>query len=101
MTQHGRDDVIHLLRDQVGRIALVEGREVQLIEVLAEGPTLVVQEAGGRSLQDNQHGEPGRSVPTTLSIPLLSEVGGGLHPVSRILLGEEVAHQLERLLERD
>ncbi|MFA5626807.1 MAG: hypothetical protein WCX90_00190 [Thiohalomonadaceae bacterium] len=63
----------------VGQPTIHNGASCHVIEVLAEGPTLVLQDDGcNTEIQDNRFGEPNRSVPRTYIVPLLE--GEELNP---------------------
>ena len=65
----------------IGQPVSHRGTACHVIEVLADGPTLVLQDAGRNTdLQDNRFGEPGRVVPRIYTIPLLDDSGNALHP---------------------
>ncbi|MDH5601844.1 MAG: hypothetical protein OEY78_11135 [Gammaproteobacteria bacterium] len=59
------------LRGMIGIKLYHNNRACQVIEVLEDGPSIVIQyfEDG---IQENQHGEAHRKVPETLCIPVLS-----------------------------
>lgn len=69
------------LRSLIGQPVSHRGAACHVIEVLADGPTLVLQDAGHHTeMQDNQYGEPGRHVPRIFTIPLLDDSGAAVHP---------------------
>lgn len=69
------------LRSLIGQPVSHRGAACHVIEVLVDGPTLVLQDAGPTTdMQDNQFGEPGRYVPRIYTIPLLDDGGGAVHP---------------------
>ena len=51
----------------------------EVIEVLEDGPSLVLQASDRHTtIQPNQHGEAHRRVPYTVTIPVLNDDGSGL-----------------------
>ncbi len=52
----------------------------QIIEILDDGPTLVLESLQRRVVQHNQYGEGHRRVPQRLSIPVLGHDQQDLHP---------------------
>jgi len=57
-----------------------EGHRWQVIEVLPDGPTVVLQATdGAREIQPNQHGEAARRVPCRREVPARG-ADGGPHP---------------------
>ena len=59
------------LRGMIGIELYHNNRACQVIEVLEDGPSLVIQYFEN-DIQENQHGEAHRKVPKTLCIPVLS-----------------------------
>jgi hypothetical protein len=69
------------LRSLIGQPVFHRSTACHVIEVLVDGPALVLQDAGHNTdLQDNQFGEPGRHVPRIYTIPLLDDSGTAIHP---------------------
>jgi hypothetical protein len=87
------------LRELIGREAVVDGVHCQVIEILENGPCVVVCETRGAEIQSNQYGDPQRRVPRTHTLPIRSHIQDGLHPVVHTLAGEELARRLSLLLE--
>ncbi len=72
---------LNQLRRLIGQPVSHRGTACQVIEVLADGPALVLQDTGRNTdMQDNQFGEPGRHVPRIYTIPLLDNSGDAVHP---------------------
>lgn len=92
------DALIHDLSDLLGREALIEGRRLCLVEVLRDGPMLVLREKGNEALQDNLYGQPRRRAPRHFHVPLVSEFGDRLHPVARQFMTDDEATTLARRL---
>ncbi|MDJ0864453.1 MAG: hypothetical protein QNJ87_17750 [Gammaproteobacteria bacterium] len=55
----------------------------EIVEVLDDGPTLVLESLKRRVVQGSQYGEGHRRVPQRLSIPLLTNDGQHLNPELR------------------
>lgn len=69
------------LRGMIGLRVLHEGEIYQVIEVLEDGPSLVLESRqAATSLQADQFGEYGRWVPTTCTVPVLVPARDALHP---------------------
>jgi hypothetical protein len=68
------------LRNLIGQPASHRGAACHVIEVLADGPALVLQDARHTDIQDNQFGEPNRRVPRIYVVPLLDDEGSEVHP---------------------
>ena len=59
----------------------------EIIEILAEGPALVVQDCSAdKTIQADQYGEARRRVAQTYTVPLLNVRGDGPNPVLAELL---------------
>jgi hypothetical protein len=67
------------LREMIGLAVAYRGIECCVVEVLEDGPWLVLSTRDRRALQDNQFGEPRREVPETYTVPVWDEGGTGLH----------------------
>lgn len=69
------------LRCLIGSPVHYEGTRCEVIEVLEDGPALILQYADEHMvIQADQHGEAHRRVPTTLTVPILSPDRGSYHP---------------------
>ncbi len=69
------------LRGMIGLSVRHQGGLYRVIEVLEDGPSLVLQ-SGQRdtTLQSNQYGDPHRWVPATETVPVLTPERDALHP---------------------
>jgi hypothetical protein len=67
------------LRGMIGVTVWHQGQQCRVIEVLEDGPSLVIQAAKESTIQTNQHGDPTRRVPLTYTIPVLAADGTELH----------------------
>ncbi len=75
-----KDDITpEQLRALIGQRVLHEGCLCQVIEVLEEGPCLVLQDLGGPDIQPDQYGEAHRLAPRTYTVPVWDEAQGELH----------------------
>jgi hypothetical protein len=93
------EQIRSLLAGAIGRTAIIEGRRVRVVEVLAEGPALVLEDRDAEAVvQADLHGNPQRRVPHTATIPVSSSVREGLHPVVEALLSRDERARLEGLL---
>ncbi|MDX1655629.1 MAG: hypothetical protein R3310_10515 [Candidatus Competibacteraceae bacterium] len=64
-----------------GATLIYQGRPCRIIEVLEEGPALVLEELEGREIQANQYNEPNRRAPRIHSVGLLNVRRDGLNPL--------------------
>ena len=60
------------LRGMIGISLFYNNKPCQVIEVLEDGPSLVLQYLES-NIQQNQHGNAHRRVPETICIPILSK----------------------------
>ncbi len=72
----------------LGRRFRIEGREVEVVEILYADQALVLQSCDGdTALQEDQYGEMHRRTSATFTVPLLSELRPDtLHPAVTELL---------------
>ncbi len=71
---------LNQLRQLIGaRVRYLEDRW-QVIEVLDDGPSLVLESLQRRVLQGTQFGEGSRRVPYRLRVPVLNHSDRALHP---------------------
>jgi hypothetical protein len=69
------------LRSMIGLRLMHQGIACQVIEVLEDGPSLVLQSSHEKpAIQANQHGEANRRTPVTYTIPVLNHDKTELHP---------------------
>ena len=69
------------LRGMIGLEAYHQGIACQVIEVLEDGPSLVLQAIALHGvIQPNQHGDPSRRVPQTFTVQVLTDSRRELHP---------------------
>ncbi len=57
----------------------------EIIEILDDGPTLVLKDIRHAIIQSNKFGDATRRVPETHTVPVLSTDHAGLHPAFRAL----------------
>ena len=70
------------LRSMIGLRLRYEGILCQVIEVLDDGPSLVLQSMNeAPAIQANQHGEATRRTPVTYTVPVLTPDKTELHPL--------------------
>lgn len=81
------------LRVLIGHEVHYDGRRCQIIEILEDGPALILQHYSEEltTIQPDQHGEAHRKVPSTVTIPVLDQEGLKLNP-------DFYALNLERLI---
>jgi len=69
------------LRGMIGQKVRHQGMACQVIEVLENTTSLVLQVyEPGRKIQPDQHGDAHRRVPETITIPVLTQDKEELHP---------------------
>lgn len=72
---------IEQLRGMIGLHVIHQGTLCQIIEILEDGPSLVLQSVEHIDIiQTNQHGEAHRRVRQTFTIPVLSKDKTEIHP---------------------
>ena len=77
------------LRQLIGRNLTYQGITCRFIDILAEGPQLVLQDCdAGKVIQTNQYGEANRRVPHVFTVPLLNPRRDGLNPALPSSLSE-------------
>ena len=70
---------VNELRKMIGLSVYYRGQQGSIIEVLEDGPSLVLQAVGDDRIQHNLHGHPTRRSPNTVTVRVLSENGTSLH----------------------
>ncbi len=69
------------LRGMIGLHLIHQGISCQVIEVLDDGPSLVLQSVHeSPTIQPDQHGEAQRRTPVTYTVPVLNHDRTELHP---------------------
>ncbi len=90
-----------LLEALIGRRVAYQGIDYRIIEILREGPAVVVSPLlGAGVIQSDQFGGAKRRVPQTHTLPLFSEVEDDVHPVLRDMLDAEDVERLRASLRR-
>ncbi|RMD68397.1 MAG: hypothetical protein D6819_09460 [Gammaproteobacteria bacterium] len=74
------DTALEQLRTLIGQRVLFEGYLCRVIEVLEDGPSLVLLDTEKPNIQPNQYGEAHRLAPRTFTVPVWDEEQGTLHP---------------------
>ena len=68
------------LRGLIGQCVSFHGVTCHIIEVLDDGPTMVLQDdERNADIQDNQYGEPSRRVPRVYQVPVWDRERSALH----------------------
>lgn len=79
---HNNDIRVEELRELIGLRVKHQGSHWEIIEVLEDGPSLVLQDCEHHTvIQPDQHGEAHRRVPTTLTIPIFERESRDLNPM--------------------
>jgi len=75
------EQIVASLRQMVGIELRHEGVCCRLLEILEDGPSLVLEDCEkNTSIQENQYGGLWRRVPRIYTIPVISADGTTLHP---------------------
>ena len=74
------DISVNQLRGMIGVDVNHRGIPCRVIEVLDDGPTLVLQDLNRQTMQTNQYGDPRRRVPATYTVPVLDTDRRSIHP---------------------
>lgn len=76
-----RDEILEALRASIGTETAIKGRHCQLVEVLEDGPEVVLQCTEKHSvIQPDQYGEAHRRVPETMTVPVFDADGDTVNP---------------------
>lgn len=71
---------IEQLREMIGVQVWHDGMRCEILEVLEDGPSLILVSVDSDTLQSDQFGNPSRRVPQTHTVPVLTSDGTALHP---------------------
>ena len=89
----------HRYEQLIGIRGIVEGREVEIIEVLHGSEEIILRECQAKNaLLQNPYGDITRRTRETFTLPFRSELGDSVHPVLAMLLDPE---QQNLLLDQD
>ncbi len=80
------------LRQCIGRSLEIQGRRCQVIDILEDGPQMVIQVIGEVSIQADQWGEAHRRTPETFSMVVYDEATGRINPLLSKLLEEQTGN---------
>lgn len=76
-----KEEVLEVLRASIGRQTAIKGRHCQLVEILEDGPEVVLQCIEKRSvIQPDQYGEAHRRVPEIITVPVFDADGDSVNP---------------------
>ncbi len=93
--------MIKQLYKLIGEKIIHDQQQCTLIEVLEDGPHLVFQCQGEKSIQLNQHGNAHRKSSPTFTIHCLNEFRTDLHPaLKKLIRTDQQPALLEYLLKR-
>ena len=93
-------DVVDLLVPLIGIRGYFDGRALELIDVLTEGPQVALLDASSAPrIQANQYGDPLTRQPRVLTLPVVSAVEADAHPVLRALLPEAILEELRQRID--
>lgn len=74
------DITLDQLRGMIGQHVRHEGAPCQVVEVLEDGPSLVLACTEQPTIQGDQFGNPTRRTPRTFTVPVLTDNRQTLHP---------------------
>ncbi|MEW5837714.1 MAG: hypothetical protein AB1717_02645 [Pseudomonadota bacterium] len=94
------DELLEKLSRLLGRQAMIEGRVVQVVDILPHEACLVLCEMGAKTMQESLYGQARRRAARHFQIPLQGVLKNQLHPVLRALLDENEQADLLALLTR-
>ncbi len=93
------NEALDVLSHLIGREAVVEQRHLRVIEVLRDGPSLILSHLEDESsLQESLYGEARRRTAKTFQVPVRSEVGERMHPVAQAFLSTDEQALLLKIL---
>ncbi len=90
-------DLVDVLQDLIGRHCRHEECHCEIIEILEEGPSIVLYKHSKGEIQCNWFGEAQRRAPKTYTVPLVSSLDDDLHPVVRAVTTDEEQARLRAL----
>ncbi|EDY86756.1 hypothetical protein GP5015_1555 [gamma proteobacterium HTCC5015] len=83
--------LLQLAHDLVGVRGVYRGREFTLIEVMDDGPSVVLEPTETDNVvQNTAQGEAKRYAQSSYTLPFLSPVNGDIHPVLQDFLGNDI-----------
>jgi len=91
------DRLLHEMQKLIGRHIRYEGCHCEIIEILAEGPAVVLHKYTTSEIQPNLFGEAQRRAPGTYTLPLYSRETHDIHPVILAALEPGETQALRRL----
>lgn len=68
------------LRSMIGVRLSHQGIPCKVVEILEDGPSIVLMSIDDQHIQSDQYGNPKRRVPQTFTIPVLTSDGNSIHP---------------------
>lgn len=87
------------LEKLIGCCGEVEGKWLEVIEIIHDGPQIVLKQTDAKTtILNNQYGEASSLTYQTFSVPLHSALNDDLHPVVKRLLGEKESKALLAVL---
>lgn len=91
-------NALNTLHKLIGLEFRYDNRSCTLIEIIDEGPSMVVQCQDVKTIQVNQHGNAHRKSQPTYTIACLNEFQTDLHPVLKAAVPESEHSQLLSVL---
>ena len=68
------------LRNMIGVELIHQSVSCKVVEVLEDGPSIVLESLDEGHIQSDQYGNPLRRVPQTFNVPVLSRDKKNIHP---------------------
>ena len=84
----------------LGRRALVEGKELVIVDWMESSQTLALQDIHSHipEFQDNQYGHAGRQVNRVWTLSVFNEAGTAIHPVIQQFMKAREMIQAQQLM---
>lgn len=88
------EQAVRLLQPLIGIRGRHRGRTLELIEVLADGPSVALMDTATAHIQANQFGDALTRQSPIFTVPVVSEIEADAHPVLRSILPDSVLMEL-------
>ena len=92
------DNLIDVLNILIGRCIEYDGVFCQVIDVLSEGPAIVLLMHDEKEIQTTQYGDASRHAPKTYTFPLVNDKTKEIHSLVQELLNADELAAVRELL---
>lgn len=91
-----------LMKQLIGRRALVEGKELQIVDWMENSQTFALQDVHSNipDFQDSQYGDAGRRVNRVWTLSAFNETRTALHPVIQQFMKAREMQHAQQLMEQ-